>query len=128
MKPYDPYDPQKPYELDLDDDDAIDSIEGAEAGFPKSQNQGEGDRIAARRYDANVEAFINEGRVGAAARDAANAVDGPEGPSLRRAEEEGKSRAKMSRVLQVKSIARAFVAGAKEAYKEARGKRTDIRK
>jgi hypothetical protein len=119
MKPYDPEDRKNPRDIDLDDE----SIDSTEADFPTNRNQGEGDRASARRYDSNVESFVREGRVGAAARDAARAVDSDEGPSLRAAEEEGKARAKMSRLDTVKSIARAFVAGAKEAYAEARGRR-----
>ena len=91
--------------------------------YQRPRNQGEGDRVSARRYDSNVESFVREGRVGAAARDAARAVDSDEGPSLRAAEWAGKSRSKMSRLDTVKGIARAFMAGAKEAYREARGRR-----
>jgi hypothetical protein len=119
MKPYDPEDRKNPRDLDLDDE----PIDSTEADFPTSRNQGEGDRVSARRYDSNVESFIREGRVGAAARDAARAVDSDEGPSLRAAEAAGKSRAKMSRLDAIKGIARAFMAGAKEAYREARGRR-----
>lgn len=119
MKPYDPDDRKNPRDIDLDDE----SFDSNEPDFPRNSNQGEGDRASARKYDSNVESFIREGRVGAAARDAARAVDSDEGPSLRAAEEAGKSRAKMSRMDTVKSIARAFVAGAKEAYREARGRR-----
>lgn len=122
MKPYEPFDPKKEaYELDLDDE-----IDSDEPDIPserdKEPNEGEGSRSAARRYQDKLKSFIDEGRVGAAARDAARAVDSDEGPSLRAAEEAGKSRAKVSRVDQVKSIARAFISGAKAAYREAKGK------
>ena len=111
MRPQKPFDPDEEfYELDRDDDDAIEP------------NEGEGNRSAARRYQDKVKSFIDEGRVGVAARDAASAVDGPEGPSLRAAEEAGKSRAKMSKMQQLKGIARAFIHGAKAAYEEAKNK------
>jgi hypothetical protein len=41
----------------------------------KDPNQGEGDRISARRYDRNVREFIDEGRVPDAANDARQFVD-----------------------------------------------------
>jgi hypothetical protein len=37
---------------------------------PKQPNQGEGDRISARRYNRDLREFISEGRVEPAARDA----------------------------------------------------------
>jgi hypothetical protein len=129
MKPYEPFDPNKAaYELDLDDelDDDIDSddVDSDDIDVPSEsdKNEGEGSRTAARRYQDKLKAFIDEGKVGSAARDAARAVDSDEGPSLRAAEEEGKSRARMSKVDQVKSIARAFISGAKAAYHEAKRK------
>lgn len=46
----------------------------------KDPNQGEGDRISARRYDNNVREFIAEGKVPDAAKDARDYVDrDPEG-------------------------------------------------
>lgn len=54
-------------------------------------NQGEGDRRAARSYNEHVRDFIDDDRVEPAARSAASAIDGPEGPSLRAAEEAGKA-------------------------------------
>jgi hypothetical protein len=46
----------------------------------KDPNQGEGDRISARRYDNNVREFVAEGRVPDAAKDARDYVDrDPEG-------------------------------------------------
>ena len=54
-------------------------------------NQGEGNRTAARNYDAGVEAYIESGRSDAAAKAAAKAIDGPEGKDLRAAEEVGKA-------------------------------------
>lgn len=54
-------------------------------------NQGEGDRRAARSYNEHVRDFIEDDKVEPAARAAAQAIDGPEGPSLRAAEEAGKA-------------------------------------
>lgn len=46
----------------------------------KDPNQGEGDRISARRYDNNVREFVADGRVPDAAKDAADYVEhDPEG-------------------------------------------------
>lgn len=59
----------------------------------KPQNQGEGDRESARRYNKNVEKFANSGEVDQAAERAKTDVDGPEGEKLRQAEQEGKKRA-----------------------------------
>lgn len=126
MKPYEPFDPHKePYELDLDDE--IDSDETDVPTRDKtvstaSKNEGEGSRSAARSYQEKLQSFIAEGRVGAAARDAAAAVDGPEGPELRAAEDAGKAPARTSRGQRLKGMARAFVAGAKAAYEEAKRK------
>ena len=66
------------------DDDKADADTGADM-------QGEGDYRAARSYDEQLREFIHEGRVEPAARAAAAAVDGPEGPSLRAAEERAKT-------------------------------------
>ena len=123
MKPYGPDDPTKePFEIDLEDE-----IDSTETDIPKPQEpangermEGEGSRSADRRYRERLKAFIREGRVAPAAREAAEAVDGPEGPSLRAAEEEGKSRAKVPPMQALKGIARAFIGGAKAAYKEAK--------
>lgn len=126
MKPYEPYNPNKdPYQLDLDDDldeDTTGIPEQHKSGDRLDRNEGEGSRTAARRYQEKLEAFIATGRVGAAARDAANAVDGPEGPELRAAEEAGKAPARTSRLDRLKGVARAFIGGAKAAYEEAKRK------
>jgi len=53
-------------------------------------NEGEGSRTAARRYNAGVQKTIKEGHVAEKAREAARALNGAEGPSLRRAEAEAK--------------------------------------
>jgi len=54
------------------------------------QNEGEGNRTAAREYNSDTRKFVESGRVGAKARDAQKAVDGPEGQTLSRAEQEGR--------------------------------------
>lgn len=54
----------------------------------EKQPQGEGNYEAGRRYDQAARRFVKTGKVDQAARDAAEAEE------LRRAEEEGKSRAK----------------------------------
>jgi hypothetical protein len=51
---------------------------GAHARFmvnTKDPNQGEGDRISARRYDEHVEAFVAQGKPAEAAKDARAWVD-----------------------------------------------------
>jgi hypothetical protein len=50
------------------------------------ENEGEGSRTAARRYNDATREFIDSGKVGEAAQKAKEAVDGPEGEELRRAE------------------------------------------
>jgi hypothetical protein len=41
----------------------------------KDANQGEGDKLSARRYDTHVREFIDEGKVNDAAKDARTFVD-----------------------------------------------------
>jgi hypothetical protein len=53
-------------------------------------NEGEGSRTGARAYDQAATAFARSGQVEAAAREAAAAIDGPEGAALRQAEEAGR--------------------------------------
>ncbi len=60
---------------------------------PGLENEGEGNKTAARNYDAGVEKFVRAGKVDEAAEKAKRAVDGDEGEDLRRAEEIGKKRA-----------------------------------
>ncbi len=58
---------------------------------PELQNEGEGSRTAARRYDQGVEeAGKDQKHVEQLAKEAAEALDGPEGEELRKAEERGK--------------------------------------
>lgn len=47
--------------------------------------QGEGDYESARKYDAEQEAFAKSGKVEGAAKEAADALDGPEGADLEKA-------------------------------------------
>jgi hypothetical protein len=54
---------------------------------PAGKNEGEGNKTAGLRYDRETAAFAASGKVDAAAREAAQALDGPEGQELRDAEE-----------------------------------------
>ncbi len=56
----------------------------------EQRNEGEGNHTAARAYNKAQTGFAHGGKVEAAAKDAARAVDGPEGEALRKAEQEGK--------------------------------------
>jgi len=53
-------------------------------------NEGEGNRTAARNYDAGVAKTVKSGKVEEKAREAAEALDGEEGDELRGAEALGK--------------------------------------
>lgn len=53
-------------------------------------NEGEGNRTAAREYNKGVQDFMKTGQVEKKAREAADALDGPEATDLRKAEEAGK--------------------------------------
>jgi hypothetical protein len=57
------------------------------------KNEGEGNRTAAKQYNDAQKSFAESGKVDPAAKDAAKAVDGPEGAELRKAEEAGKRHA-----------------------------------
>ena len=57
-------------------------------------NQGEGNRGAAKAYNEDTKEFAQSGRVKDSAQDAKEALEGPEGDDLRRAEKEAKSHAK----------------------------------
>ncbi|MEA1650793.1 hypothetical protein UAJ10_17435 [Nitrospirillum sp. BR 11164] len=59
-----------------------------------NRNEGEGNRTAARAYDKHARDFVATGQVAEKARDAADAVDGPEGCDLERAEARGKAHAR----------------------------------
>lgn len=60
----------------------------------KQKNEGEGNRTAARAYNAATEKFAKSGRVDKQARRAQEAVDGPQKAELERAERVGKSKAR----------------------------------
>jgi hypothetical protein len=55
------------------------------APAPETQNEGEGSRTAARRYDAGAEKMARSGKVEELARKAKEALDGEEGDELERA-------------------------------------------
>jgi hypothetical protein len=57
-------------------------------------NEGEGNRTAARRYEAATEKFVREGKVDGAAERAKEAVEGEERSELESAEQTGKARRK----------------------------------
>ncbi len=54
-------------------------------------NEGEGNRTAAKAYNKGVQDFEKTGQVEKKAREAADALDGPEAAELRKAEAIGKS-------------------------------------
>ncbi len=58
-----------------------------------NRNEGEGNKTAAREYNEAQRRFVSGGNVEPAARDAEQALDGPEQEELREAEAIGKSRA-----------------------------------
>ena len=55
------------------------------------QNEGEGNKTAAREYNKGTTEFAKSGQVEGKAREAKRAVDGSEGEKLREAEREGQS-------------------------------------
>lgn len=55
------------------------------------QNEGEGNRTAARQYNQDQQNFIQSGKVGEKAKEARDALDGAEGKDLADAEAAGKS-------------------------------------
>jgi hypothetical protein len=54
----------------------------------KTQIQGEGNYDAARKFDAEERAFVKSGQVEKKAKEAEDALDGPEGAELERARKE----------------------------------------
>jgi hypothetical protein len=54
------------------------------------QNEGEGNKTAARQYNDEQKRFAQSGKVEEQAREAEQALDGPEKDALKRAEEVGK--------------------------------------
>ena len=63
----------------------------------KSKIQGEGNYDAARKFDAEERAFIEKGGVEKKAREAEEALDGPEGEELEKARKETGDRGQMDR-------------------------------
>ena len=59
-----------------------------------AQNQGEGNREAARHFNDAEKKFVDEGKVDANARDAAKALDGPEAAELEEARKSTAAHAK----------------------------------
>jgi len=66
------------------------------------RNEGEGSRSAAEQYNEALQSFIESGRVGPAAREAAEAFAGKSTEELKHAEAVGRSHAKSNR--QVREI------------------------
>jgi hypothetical protein len=56
----------------------------------KPDNEGEGSKSAARRYNDRAEEHVRSGKSDDAAEQAREDVDGPDGEELRKAEAEGK--------------------------------------
>jgi hypothetical protein len=63
------------------------------AGTEQSNNQGEGNREADREYREAATKHASSGKTESEGRSAEEALDGPEGDELKRAEEAGKSKA-----------------------------------
>ena len=59
-------------------------------GKPGFENEGEGNKTAARRFNKAQEEYVQSGRAEHAAEEAKEALDGEEGESLREAEEEAR--------------------------------------
>lgn len=58
------------------------------------ENEGEGNKTAARRYNEATEQYVSSGKVESAAKEAEGALAGPEAEEIRRAEEAAKQRGK----------------------------------
>ena len=56
-----------------------------------TNNEGEGNRTADRKYREDVRRHVESGAVEPAAEEAKEALEGPEAEELQRAEEEGKT-------------------------------------
>ena len=61
---------------------------------PRQQNEGEGNKTAARHYNEAATDFAKSGRVEEQAKKAKTAVEGSEGAALKQAEREGERHAK----------------------------------
>jgi hypothetical protein len=64
--------------------------DGEPSGQPGLENEGEGNRTAARHYDEETEKFAKSGGVEPAAKEAERAYEGAEGDDLREAERRGR--------------------------------------
>ncbi len=62
----------------------------AEKKQQDQQNEGEGNRTAARRYNSDQQRFVRSGKVEEKAKEAERAVEGKEGEALSEAELVGK--------------------------------------
>lgn len=60
----------------------------------RQANEGEGNRTAAREYNQHTREFVQGEDVEKLARKAQQDLDGPQGDELRRAEEQGKAKAR----------------------------------
>ena len=73
-------------------------VEGEAKSQSQSQsrrkNEGEGSQTAARAYNSKAAKFAQSGQVDAKAKEARDAIDGPEGLELKRAERIGKRRSR----------------------------------
>ena len=58
----------------------------------RDQNEGEGNKTSAKEYDEKATKFARSGQVDEKAKQARQAVEGPEGEKLREAEREGKGK------------------------------------
>jgi len=63
----------------------------------KSKIQGEGNYDAAAKFDAEERAFVKSGQVEGKAREAEDALDGPEGAELEKARKETGERGRMDK-------------------------------
>jgi hypothetical protein len=59
----------------------------------EQQNEGEGNHTAARQYNQDTQNFVQSGKVDEKAKEARDALDGPEGKELADADAAGKSHA-----------------------------------
>ncbi len=57
------------------------------------ENEGEGNRTAAKQYNEATRKFVESGKVDKAAKDAEQAIEGDEAEELKRAEDEGRAHA-----------------------------------
>lgn len=75
-------------------DFSVDAARGERSAATEVDNQGEGNRNADKEYREGARAFVRSGRVDSSAKEAVAALDGPEGPKLRQAEDKARSAGK----------------------------------